>query len=144
MRNIACILIFFMSIPLVAQDWEADYAVAISNAKAQNKPLVLVFSGSDWCASCIKLDREIWQSETFKAYSKEHYVLYRADFPRKKPNQLSEQKISVNKQLADKFNSKGYFPHVVVLTPKEEVLGTLGYLRVSPNDYISKLNSFRK
>lgn len=144
MRNIIFILVCFISIPLIAQDWEADYAVAISNAKIQKKPLVLVFSGSDWCASCIKLDREIWQSEAFKTYSKEHYILYRADFPRKKTNQLTDGKISVNKQLADKFNSKGYFPHVVVLTAKEEVLGTLGYLKVQPNDYISKLNSFLK
>ena len=58
-----------------AQDWNTDFEKAKSIAKAENKPIILVFQGSDWCAPCIKLDKEIWSSETFKAYAKKHYVM---------------------------------------------------------------------
>ena len=80
-----------------AQDWQPDYALALTKAEATKKPLIVVFAGTDWCAPCIKLDREVWQSETFKDYAKDHYVLYRADFPRKKSNQLS-QELTLSKQ----------------------------------------------
>jgi hypothetical protein len=42
-----------------------------------------VFSGSDWCAPCIKLDKSIWQSTEFKEYAASNLILERADFPKK-------------------------------------------------------------
>ncbi len=138
------VFLFFLSLSVSGQDWETDFAKAISRVEETGKPMVLVFSGSDWCAPCIRLDREIWQSEAFKAYAKDHYVLYRADFPRKKSSQLPSEKMAENNQLAQKFNPKGHFPLVVVLDGKEQVLGTLAYQKVPPEDYISQLNSFLK
>ncbi|WP_179955120.1 thioredoxin family protein [Maribacter luteus] len=132
------------SIVVSAQDWQADYAHAVSISQKENKPIVLVFSGSDWCAPCIKLERDIWQSQEFIKYSKENYVLYRADFPRKKSNQLPPEMAQQNSKLAETFNRNGYFPLVVVLNPYEEVLGTTGYKKISPDQYISMLNSFIK
>ena len=48
----------------------------------------MVFSGSDWCAPCIKLDKAVWQSEEFKKEAETNWVIYKADFPKKKANQL--------------------------------------------------------
>ena len=126
---------------MFSQDWQPTYAEALACAKQNDRPLILVFSGSDWCAPCIKLDRSIWQSENFKSYSKDNYVLYRADFPRKKNNTLSKELIRQNNQLADKFNPKGHFPLVVILNADEKVLGTTGYKKTTPTAYISLLNA---
>ncbi len=127
---------------LVAQNWESNYTNAILKAKNENKLVLLVFSGSDWCAPCIKLDREIWQSATFQEYAEGNYVLYKADFPRKKANKLSARLTSDHKKLAERFNSKGFFPLVIVLDGNENVLGETGYQKLSANDYISYLNDF--
>jgi thiol-disulfide isomerase/thioredoxin len=54
-----------------------------TQAAAENKNILLVFSGSDWCAPCIKLDKTIWQSE-FKTNLLKMGDL-QADFPKKKP-----------------------------------------------------------
>jgi thioredoxin-related protein len=125
-----------------AQDWKESYGEALSISEKEAKPLVLVFAGSDWCAPCIKLEKSIWQSEEFASYAKENYVLYKADFPRKKNNQLPEAMADQNKILAQQFNPKGYFPLVVVLNSDEKVLGETGYKKLTPNQYISLLNSF--
>jgi hypothetical protein len=90
------------------------------------------------------LDRAIWQSDDFKAYAKKNYILYKADFPRKKANRLPRDTTRQNSVLADKFNPRGHFPLVVVLDNNEKVVGTTGYTKVSPKEYIALLNSFIK
>lgn len=144
MKIVAPILLFLFSICTFGQDWKETYAKAVVSAKDESKPIVLVFAGSDWCAPCIKLDKSIWQSEEFKTYSKENYILYKADFPRKKANQLSANLAEQNAALADRFNPKGHFPLVVVLNSEEMVLGKMDYKNAAPKDYISLLNNCLK
>ena len=127
---------------LSAQDWQTDFLVAQQLAAENNKAIVLVFQGSDWCAPCIKLDREIWSTDTFKNYAKQHYIMLQADFTRRKKNQLSEAQTKANAKLAEKYNSKGYFPLVVVLDKEGNVLGESSYNKMSPKDYIKQLNTF--
>ena len=127
-----------------AQDWQPTYSDALSVSAKENKPIILVFAGSDWCAPCIKLDRSIWQSPEFIGYAKENYVLYKADFPRKKSNQLPAEIADKNGELAKTYNPNGFFPFVVVMNSKEQVLGTTGYKKITPDAYISLLNSFLK
>ena len=125
-----------------AQEWQTDLAVAKQLAAQKNYKIILVFQGSDWCAPCMKLDKEIWSTDSFKSYAKEHYVLLKADFPRRKGNQLPKEQQEKNNQLAEKYNRNGYFPHVVVLDSNGKVLGQTGYKKVSPEEYIDLLNAF--
>jgi len=71
MKNIIMILavILINVTNTVAQEWHTDFVKAKEIATKENKTIVLVFQGSDWCAPCIKLDREIWSSEVFKSYA---------------------------------------------------------------------------
>lgn len=144
MKKLTYIFMFLFSIVVTSQDWKNSFDDALKVSKNENKPVVLVFAGSDWCAPCIKLEKTIWQSEEFISYSKEHYVLFKADFPRKKNNQLSESLANMNKTLAEQFNPKGFFPLVVVLGPNGNILGKTGYEKLSPNKYIALINSFLK
>jgi thioredoxin-related protein len=126
----------------ICQNWQPDFDAALAQAVEQNKPLILVFSGSDWCAPCIKLNKSIWQSEVFKAHASENYILYKADFPKRKKNQLSPEILGKNKELAARYNPRGYFPMVLVLDDQAHVLGEMGYERVGPKKYIQLLESF--
>jgi thioredoxin-related protein len=144
MKKLTFILFMLCTVLASAQNWKSSYEEALSISKEENKPIVLVFAGSDWCAPCIKLERNIWQSEAFVSYSNEHYVLYKADFPRKKTNQLAADVKEQNNKLAETYNPKGHFPLVVLLNSNEKVLGNAGYKKLSPDEYISLLNSFVK
>lgn len=142
-KLIPILTIFFFAFTLSAQEWQTDLEVAISLAQKENKEIILVFQGSDWCAPCIKLDREIWSSDEFKDFSKEHYILVKADFPRRKKNQLESKQQEINNKLAEKYNPNGYFPLVVVMDKGGHVLGKTGYKKVTPKEYIEILNSFK-
>lgn len=139
------ILIFLLissSLFVNAQGWQTDFDEAKKMATENNRNIVLVFSGSDWCAPCIKLETEIWSTEEFKNYAKDNFVLLKADFPRKKANRLSDSQQEKNNQLAEKYNKQGYFPLVVVLDKNTIVLGTTGYEKMDPSEYIKLLSSF--
>lgn len=144
MKYYLALYALFATTFLSAQNWEESFEDAISLAKKEHKVLLLVFAGSDWCAPCIKLDREIWQSEEFKSYAEKNYILYRADFPRKKANRLPVRVEEVNGKLAEKYNPKGHFPLVVILDGEGGVLAKAGYKKLSPKAYISHLNDLQK
>lgn len=144
MKKLLAILVFIASVPLVGQDWKPSFSEAVATAKDENKPLILVFTGSDWCAPCIKLDKKIWMSAAFKDYAAKNYILYKADFPRKKSNKLEAALVAENQKLAEKYNPNGFFPLVVVLDSDQNVLGVTGYKNITPSAYIELLNSFLK
>lgn len=144
MKKQMLVLLLFIATAGYSQDWKTDFNSAKQEATVQNKHLLLVFSGSDWCAPCIKLDKTIWQSAEFKQYATENLILERADFPKKKQNQLDPNIKKQNQELAEKYNKDGVFPLVVLLDASGKVLGTTSYKNVSPSDYISLLNAFIK
>jgi thioredoxin-related protein len=127
---------------LRAQDWQTDFAKAKEMAAADDKPIILVFQGSDWCAPCMKLDREIWSTDSFKEYAEQNYVMLKADFPKRKANALSEEQTKANEALAEQYNQNGIFPLVVVMDSTGKVLGETGYKKVTPELYIKTLNEF--
>ena len=124
-----------------AQNWETNWDEASTKARENSQNIILVFSGSDWCGPCIKLDKEVWQSTEFQTFANTHWVLLRADFPRKKKNELPEIQIAENARLAEKYNENGYFPLVVLLNADGEVLGKTGYKNISVKEYIDELKT---
>lgn len=141
MNKLVYALFLFTSISF-GQEWNTNFETAKAEATANNQHIILVFSGSDWCAPCMKLEREIWDTEAFKSYAKENYTLLKADFPRRKKNKLSKTLQSQNEQLAERYNPNGYFPLVVVLDKTGKQLGELGYKKTTPEAYIKLLNAF--
>lgn len=136
------LFLFFIALTASAQQWQTSFEKAKSLAAEKDLPIVLVFQGSDWCAPCIRLDREVWATDIFKKYAETHYVMLKADFPRRKQNALSPEQAGANARLAELYNKNGLFPMVVVLDAQGNVRGRAGYERLSPEDYIKLLDSF--
>lgn len=144
MKKILFGLLVLVSNIGLAQDWQTDFEEAKKIAAEQDKNIIIVFSGSDWCAPCIKLDKNIWQSEAFKKEAAEEWVLVKANFPRKKANELSKEQTEHNRKLAEKYNIEGSFPLVVILDKNGKVLGKMGFKNVSPEEYIKMIHAFEK
>jgi thioredoxin-related protein len=141
MKKIALGIILFVSTVGFAQDWQTDFESAKKLATDQDKNIIIVFSGSDWCAPCIKLDKNIWQSDAFKNQSANDWILLKADFPRKKANELSKDQTAHNRKLAEKYNIEGSFPLVVLVDKNGKVLGKMGFKNVSPEEYIKMIQA---
>lgn len=137
------LLLLACSVSVIAQEWQTDFDTAKSIASKENRPIVLVFQGSDWCAPCIKLNREVFSTDTFQQYAKDHFVMLQADFPKKKKNALPEEQQTKNNILAEKYNQNGIFPLVVMLDKNGKVLGETGYIKADVSTYISHLESLK-
>ncbi len=131
------------ALPLYSQEWQTNIDKAKELAAHDHKPIILVFQGSDWCAPCIKLDREVWSTDEFKAYASEHFVMLQADFPRKPKNALPKPQQEANARLAETYNTHGIFPLVVILDATGKVLGKTSYKKMTPSEYITHLESFK-
>jgi thioredoxin-related protein len=123
------------------KEWKVKYNDAVKEAKVVHKPILMVFAGSDWCKPCIMLRKEVWDTEAFRTYAKDHYVLLELDFPRFKKNQLPAEQVKQNEQLASQFNKEGTFPLVVLTDAEGHVLGKTGYKAGGPEKYIQHLES---
>jgi len=136
------LILGLISFSIHAQDWLTNIDEAKQQAISSDKNIILVFQGSDWCAPCMKLDKNIWSTEVFKNYAEKHFIMLQADFPRKRQNKLSKEQEKHNGMLFEKYNTPGSFPYVVVLNKKGEILGASGYKNISVEDYIKELASF--
>ncbi|RTY78873.1 thioredoxin family protein [Flavobacterium sp. LS1P28] len=144
MKKHTLILFLFLGTFGYSQNWESDFNDAKIKAIKENKNILLVFSGSDWCAPCIKLENTIWKSEDFKNEAEQKWVIYKADFPKKKANLLAANLTASNKKLAEQYNKSGNFPLVLLLDKTGTVLGITGYKNVTPQEYIQIIHSFEK
>lgn len=122
-----------------AEGWLTDYDKAKEMAKDKDRHILIDFSGSDWCGWCIKLDKEVFQKDAFKAYADENLVLMLADFPRDKSKQGADL-IRQNEKLAREFGVRG-FPTVFVLSPEGEVVGKTGYQAGGPEAYVEHIKA---
>lgn len=127
---------------LPAQETNTDFETALATAKSENKNVLLIFSGSDWCAPCMKLEKNVFHTEIFKSESAANWVIYKADFPKKKANALPKEVQAQHDKLAEKYNRDGNFPFVLVLDSNGKVLGRTGFKNITAQDYITELKSF--
>ena len=118
--------------------WLTDLAKAQALAKAENKMVLLDFTGSDWCPWCIRLKNEVFSQPEFIAYANKNLVLVEVDFPRHKP-QSSGQK-QANEKLAAQHHIEGY-PTIIVLDSNGRKIGESGYKPGGPRPYVAMLEA---
>ena len=150
-KRFLLISITYLAIQINAQDnklnWYDDVSKAIPVSIQENKPLLLFFTGSDWCGWCIRLKREVFNFPEFKKWTDDNVVLVELDFPRRK--KLPENIMRQNRELANVFAVRGY-PTVWIVKPEiienSKVnflkMGTLGYVAGGPKSWIAKANNF--
>jgi thiol-disulfide isomerase/thioredoxin len=127
--------------------WETDLNKAIALSYETKKPIMLFFTGSDWCGWCIRLQTEVFRTETFTKWAKDNVILVELDYPRKKeqPQAIKDQ----NRNLQQMFAVQGYPTcHFVMPAPSEDgrvnlaSLGQNGYMAGGPDVWIAKVSEF--
>jgi protein disulfide-isomerase len=118
-------------------NWQTNYESAVNQAKSSSKPIILFFTGSDWCGWCNRLDEEVFNTAEFAASSKDKFIFVKIDFPlyTALPQELNEQ----NKQLKKRYDIRS-FPTLVVIDPQEQQIGTTGYRAGGAAQYAAHLD----
>ena len=119
--------------------WLEDFQKAKEKAKVEEKPILMVFAGSDWCKPCILLEREVFQHEAFNNFAEKELVLLKLDFPRKRKNAIPKEIKAQHEKLAEKYNPEGAFPLVLLLNYQGEVLQTIQHQSNQPQQFTEQI-----
>ena len=141
-KLIATFLLLTLTLGLRAEtsEWLTDFSAAKKKAKEENKPVLMLFTGSDWCPWCIKWEKEAFSKSDFKDYAKKNLVLLFVDFPDKKPLPKAQQR--ANDALQQKYKIDGY-PTVVMLDSNGKTLGSFGYEEGGAKTLLGQIESTR-
>jgi protein disulfide-isomerase len=122
-------------------EWMTDYQQALKTAKDKNHPILIDFTGSDWCIWCQRLDKEVFSEKAFADYAKGNLVLLKLDFPKSLPQ--SKETKAQNDALAQQFKIEG-FPTVIILNPGGKEIARTGYQEGGAVSYTKHLKSLIK
>ena len=86
--------------------WLVDLDEAYSISKAENKPILANFTGSDWCGWCKRLTASVFSKPEFKQWADDNVVLLELDFPRRK--QIPQKYKQQNASLQQFFKVRGF------------------------------------
>jgi len=133
------LLALTVSISTAAGDeWMTDFEAAKQKAAAENKDLLVNFTGSDWCSWCIKLVDEVFKHDAFKKGVADNFVLVELDFPQDK-SKLDESTQKQNEMLQEKYSIQG-FPTILLLDDQGRPYAQTGYQAGGPEKYLAHLD----
>ena len=132
------ILVLFFS-PVQAA-WFNNFEAAQAKAVQEQKDMLLVFSGSDWCHWCQKLQQEVFSQEQFTQEAEKSFVLVEIDFPRQK--EIAAAVKEQNRQLAEKYAIQG-FPTVILADAAGRPYARTGYQQGGVEPYLAQLHHFQ-
>jgi protein disulfide-isomerase len=136
------LVVFFLAGSVWAEEavWLDSFAKAKAQAAEQGKDILVLFTGSDWCSWCIKLEGEVLNQDGFGAKVSADFVLLKLDFPRNK--KLADSVKLQNATLRDEFKAKhgfGGYPTVYLTDAKGVPYAQTGYQAGGPGKYLEHL-----
>lgn len=117
--------------------WETDYQIAFKRAQLQKKPLLVFFSGSDWCIWCRKLEIELFNSDVVSEKLDHWAIPVYLDFPQEK--QLKPTQERANRILKERWNVND-FPTVLLISQKtEKIIWRHSYIKIDAAEYLDTI-----
>lgn len=115
MRSLIKIIVLaaFAGITMVAsaiEGWEVTMDAALAKAKSEKKPMLALFTGSEWCPPCIMMNKEVFGKKEFAQKAGKKFVLAFIDI-RKEGNELSAE----SQKVVGTYKVRG-FPTVILFT----------------------------
>lgn len=121
--------------------WETDFKAAQALSVKRNKPILVNFTGSDWCILCIRLDAEVFNTKKFAEWATENVILMKADFPNEAL--LPPSEVLQNQKLQERYSVRG-FPTILFLDQAGKVIGNSGYFSGGPKVWIDSAEKILK
>lgn len=116
--------------------WLTDLTVVKAKSLEEGKPIFMNFTGSNWCAACIRLDQEIFSNPVFINYANEHLILMKIDFPLGVKQE--EYLVTQNNLLYDLYEIEG-LPTIILIDSEVEIFRDYGYGNEKAENYINRL-----
>ena len=105
--------------------WTMDFNAAKLYAQQKDLPILLNFTGSDWCGWCKLMEEKVFSKEAWISYAKDNLILVWLDFPKNRAL-IPEKYVKRNQDLSREYEVKGYPAYIILDSNGKDVLGRLG------------------
>lgn len=117
-------------------EFTEDATAAMKKAVTEGKDVLLLFTGSDWCPPCKRLEAEVFSKEAFLDGATQDFVLIKFDYPRQSPQ--DETTKQQNAEWAANFGIESY-PTVIIADNQLKPIRFAGYEEGGPDNYLNIL-----
>ena len=143
MAGIACCLTLAAAQPAAAeqdaqagQRWLTDYDAALAAAESSGRPVLALFTGSDWCPHCKTLEHNVFGSKIFRIWAEKNVVLLMIDLPQAG---ITQEVRNQRSQVCINFGIRT-FPSVLLLGPDgRKITAQTGYKGQSAEDWLARM-----
>jgi thioredoxin-related protein len=97
------------------------FADAQAVAVRENKPILLLLSGEDWCAPCVKLKKKVWNEPDFQDFISKEFVRLELYIPKQGSYGQEWTVFKEYDELKNKYQAP-FLPTILVLAPSGDVL----------------------
>jgi len=105
--------------------WTMDLDAAVAKASEKQLPILMNFTGSDWCGWCKLMQKQVFSQKEWSDYATGHLLLVWIDSP-KDPSLVPARFVQRNEELARKYEIRGPPTYIILDDDGKTVLGQLG------------------
>jgi hypothetical protein len=120
--------------------WETDFAAAMDQARARQCHVLILYTGSDWCPWCKRMESEVYSQPEFARYSHDKFVLLKLDYLRHSPQ--SDATKAQNAEMLHRYNVHGY-PYAIIVDMNGDAIARFeGYHQGGPAQFIQMIQAY--
>jgi thioredoxin-related protein len=136
-RLVAAVALMVAAVSAQASDrWLRDYDEAMAAAERTGRPVLTIFTGSDWCPHCVTLEKKVLDSEQFLSWAEDRVVLLMIDLPQQG---ISQDERNVRSRVCIKYGVRS-FPNTVLIAPDgAKITAQSGYHGQTPEAWLAAI-----
>lgn len=89
-----------------------DHAVEVS--KRDNKDILIILTGKEWCAPCKVLKNNVLKTEQFNEYADSRFVVFEIDLSKSDLSRLNSRTNKIYEEFSEKYNATA-FPSLILV-----------------------------
>ena len=121
-----------------AEGWGTDFNQGLATAAAEGRPVLVEFTGSDWCPPCMYVRSKFLPTQEFKDFAeKNKLVLVELDFPRG-AGKVTPEVRAEREAISSRYKIDG-FPTMLVMDGEGRVYARVVGAERTAEAYIAKL-----
>ena len=116
--------------------WLRSYDEAMAAAERTGRPVLTIFTGSDWCPHCVTLEKKVLDSQQFLSWAEDRVVLLMIDLPQQG---ISQDERNARSRVCIKYGIRT-FPNTVLIAPDgAKIMAQSGYHGQTPEAWLATL-----
>ena len=120
------------------EGWLVSFEKAKEQAAKEGKPILMEFTGSDWCPPCKALHKNVLVKDVFKKEMPKHFILLKLDNPKDKSKQTEDEKEQY-KKLSKEYKVSGVPSIFLVDAGGKPFFKKVGYSNQPAGDWVKDM-----